>query len=115
MEYLFVLSLIARNPLYLFSPQCYTPTPIESLLAERRNYIWIAAEAEKALIEYDECRVECDDGDYIDIIQCDHDGLTYAGHKTNLQGAMNTWLSTVTRIDTLGNKIERHMRKKLRA
>ena len=115
MDYLFVLSLVARNPMYLFSPQCFQPTTSESLLAERTKYIWIAAEAEKALIEYDECRVECDDGDYIDVIRCNHDGLSYGDHKANLQGALNTWLSTVTHIDMLGKKIERLMRKQNRA
>jgi predicted RNase H-like HicB family nuclease len=97
--------------MYLFVPRDPTLTPLESLLARRKEWIWIAAEAEKAMKEYDECRGECDDGEYIDIIQCDHNGLSYADHRANLQGAMNTWLATVPHIDTLGEKIEKHMRK----
>lgn len=114
MDYLFVLSLVARNPMYLFNPRCYQPPSIAALVAERNNYIHIWNEADNAWQEYVSCMKRSDDGGYIDVILCDHNGLSFHDHNANLEGIENSQFATERHIDTLGKKIEKLMRKRLR-
>jgi hypothetical protein len=101
--------------MYLFSPNCYQSTSIETLVAERNNYIAIWNEADKAWREYVSCMQRSDDGICIDVILCDHDGLSFHDHNAHLEGIENTQFATERHIETLGKKIEKLMRKQNRA
>jgi hypothetical protein len=114
MEYLFVLSLIARHPLYLFSPQCYQPPSIEELVAERVSYINEVDRLETSFGEYSACIGKSLDGEYIDVIHCDHDSLTLEGHYKQLEHIVTAGDHAEVMSIRLGEKIERLMRKKLR-
>lgn len=115
MEYLFVLTLIARNPLYLFSPQCYQPATIQELVTERMQYINEVIKYEDLYGEYSTCIKRSDDDKRIDYSLCDHGLLSFAGHHDRLEDIERSGTRAEYMSIRLGNKIERLMRKKLRA
>ena len=113
MNYLYVLRLMARHPMYLVSPYYYQPVGIDKLIAERTKYIAEAAEQEKACYEYGNCIRESNDGEYIDVLICPHENHSRSSHYAHIESTIHPWICASEHIDRLGKKIERRMRKKL--
>lgn len=117
MNYIQVLRLMARHPMYLLSPY-YPPqaTDLDTLIASRNNYIDIVEERMREWSEYDECIKKAEDSEdreEIDLLICEHLDRSFASHSTHKQNIFNSWYDAHNQIDKLGKKIERRMRKKL--